>query len=152
VRSDSGTRPADFGFGSTTGLVYSQKLLLPDYGCAKMWVALKRDQQPAASLLLLRGGALHELSGCSAPGLQLQLSRWHLLRRQGSARRLAPQQHPRRGRPPLRVVQQPLLIGGMAGLAPAALAAPLTVCLCPTKAQASRAPGLTPEDYVHIHM
>jgi hypothetical protein len=60
-----------------------------------------------------------------------------LLRRQRSARRLclAPPQHPRRGRPPLRAVQQPQLVGGMAGLAP-----PPTVCLCPTRAQASRTP------------
>jgi hypothetical protein len=31
--------------------MYSQKLLLPDYSCAKIWVALqlKRDQQPAAA-------------------------------------------------------------------------------------------------------
>jgi hypothetical protein len=37
--------------GSTTGLVYAQKLLLScyKYGYVKMWVALKRDQQPAAA-------------------------------------------------------------------------------------------------------
>jgi hypothetical protein len=35
--------------GSTEGLVYSQKLLPSDYGCDKMWVALKRDQQSAAA-------------------------------------------------------------------------------------------------------
>jgi hypothetical protein len=131
-----GARPAELG--STTGLVYSQKLLLSAYGCAKMCGALQRSAI-SSLLLLLRGAAPHRRSsgcsqGCSSAGGTCSATNGTL----------AASASPRRStraeaalRSPLRAVQQPQLSGGMAGLA-----APLTVCLCPTRAKPVR--PLTP--------
>jgi hypothetical protein len=55
--------------------VYSQKLLLSDYGRAKMWVALKRDDAISSLLLLAAApwrrpaqAAAHRHQAAPAPG------------------------------------------------------------------------------------
>jgi hypothetical protein len=112
----------------------SRHLALTEAAPVRLWLGQDLGGTESRSAACCCCSEAPPRTGCSR-GCSSLLNRRRLLRRQGSARRLAAPQHPRRGRPHLGEVQQPKLIGDMAGMAP-----PLTVCLSPTRAQASRTP------------